>query len=107
MGKSALIQTIAMTLGGRAAEDLVFNEVTTGASNDLEKVTDIAKRMVMRYGMSDKLGPRVLGRSTDMPFLGREMGHRARLLRGGRPRDRRRGTADHRGGPRIGTQRAA
>jgi cell division protease FtsH len=75
MGKTALIQTIAMTLGGRAAEDLVFHEVTTGASNDLEKVTDIAKRMVMRYGMSDKLGPRVLGRNADMPFLGREMGH--------------------------------
>jgi cell division protease FtsH len=75
MGKTALIQTIAMTLGGRAAEDLVFHEVTTGASNDLEKVTDTAKRMVMRYGMSDKLGPRVLGRNGDMPFLGREMGH--------------------------------
>ena len=64
-----------MTLGGRAAEELVFDEVTTGAANDLEKVTDIAKRMVMRYGMSDKLGPRVLGRNADMPFLGREMGH--------------------------------
>jgi len=75
MGKTALIETIAMTLGGRAAEDLVFHEITTGASNDLEKVTDIAKRMVMRYGMSDKLGPRVLGRNADMPFLGREMGH--------------------------------
>jgi cell division protease FtsH len=75
MGKTQLIHTIAMTLGGRAAEDLVFHEVTTGASNDLEKVTDIAKRMVMRYGMSDKLGPRVLGRNGDMPFLGREMGH--------------------------------
>jgi cell division protease FtsH len=75
MGKTALIHSIAMTLGGRAAEDLVFHEVTTGASNDLEKVTDIAKRMVMRYGMSDKLGPRVLGRNADMPFLGREMGH--------------------------------
>src|SRR5262249_58881228 len=75
MGKNALIETIAMTLGGRAAEDLVFHEITTGASNDLEKVTDIAKRMVMRYGMSDKLGPRVLGRHGDMPFLGRDMGH--------------------------------
>ena len=72
---SAAVETIAMTLGGRAAEELVFNEVTTGASNDLEKVTDIAKRMVMRYGMSEKLGPRVLGRNGDMPFLGREMGH--------------------------------
>jgi cell division protease FtsH len=47
--------------------------VTTGAANDLEKVTHIAKQMIMRYGMSDKLGPRVLGRNTDMPFLGREM----------------------------------
>src|SRR6516165_2089710 len=75
MAKTALVETIAMTLGGRAAEDIVFKEVTTGASNDLEKVTDIAKRMVMRYGMSDKLGPRVLGRNDDMPFLGREMGH--------------------------------
>jgi cell division protease FtsH len=75
MGKTALIETIAMTLGGRAAEDLVFHEITTGASNDLEKVTDIAKRMVMRYGMSDKLGPRVLGRRLDLPFLGRDFGH--------------------------------
>jgi cell division protease FtsH len=65
---------LAMTLGGRAAEELVFNEVTTGAANDLEKVTHTAKQMVMRFGMSEKLGPRVLGRNHDMPFLGREMG---------------------------------
>ncbi|HEX3256220.1 MAG TPA: hypothetical protein VHQ96_10540, partial [Gaiellaceae bacterium] len=63
-----------MTLGGRAAEELVFHEVTTGAANDLEKVTSISKQMIMRYGMSEKLGPRVLGRNHDMPFLGREMG---------------------------------
>ena len=63
-----------MTLGGRAAEELVFHEVTTGAANDLEKVTSTAKQMVMRFGMSEKLGPRVLGRNHDMPFLGREMG---------------------------------
>jgi len=73
--RAELNDTMAMTLGGRAAEEIVFGEVTTGASNDLEKVTDTAKRMVMRYGMSDKLGPRVLGRAGDMPFLGREMGH--------------------------------
>src|SRR5438046_7729457 len=72
--KTALMEQIAMTLGGRAAEELVFHEVTTGASNDLERVTSIAKQMVMRFGMSDKLGPRVLGRNHDMPFLGREMG---------------------------------
>jgi cell division protease FtsH len=71
--KRALMEQLAMTLGGRAAEELVFNEVTTGAANDLEKVTTTAKQMIMRYGMSEKLGPRVLGRNQDMPFLGREM----------------------------------
>jgi cell division protease FtsH len=71
--KTNLMNQLAMTLGGRAAEELVFHEVTTGAANDLEKVTHIAKQMIMRYGMSEKLGPRVLGRNQDMPFLGREM----------------------------------
>jgi cell division protease FtsH len=65
---------LATTLGGRAAEEIVFNEVTTGAANDLEKVTHTAKQMVMRFGMSEKLGPRVLGRGHDQPFLGRELG---------------------------------
>ena len=72
--KSALMDELAMTLGGRAAEELVFHEVTTGAANDLERVTATAKQMVMRFGMSEKLGPRVLGRSQEMPFLGRDMG---------------------------------
>jgi cell division protease FtsH len=64
---------LAMTLGGRAAEELVFHEVTTGAANDLERVTATSKQMIMRFGMSEKLGPRVLGRNHDMPFLGRDM----------------------------------
>src|SRR5512132_4114097 len=72
--KQNLMNQLAMTLGGRAAEEIIFNEVTTGAANDLEKVTHTAKQMVMRFGMSEKLGPRVLGRNHDMPFLGREMG---------------------------------
>ncbi len=72
--KSALMDNLAMTLGGRAAEELVFHEITTGAANDLEKVTATAKQMIMRYGMSEKLGPRTLGRNHDMPFLGRDMG---------------------------------
>jgi cell division protease FtsH len=72
--KSALMDDLAMTLGGRAAEELVFHEVTTGAANDLEKVTHTSKQMIMRFGMSEKLGPRVLGRNHDMPFLGRDMG---------------------------------
>jgi cell division protease FtsH len=71
--KQSLMNNLAMTLGGRAAEEIVFNEVTTGAANDLEKVTSTSKQMVMRFGMSEKLGPRVLGRNHDMPFLGREM----------------------------------
>jgi len=73
--RAALMDQLAMSLGGRAAEELVFDEVTTGDANDLEKVTATAKQMVMRYGMSEKLGPRVLGHSADMPFLGRELGH--------------------------------
>ncbi|MBA3841729.1 MAG: ATP-dependent metallopeptidase FtsH/Yme1/Tma family protein [Actinobacteria bacterium] len=73
--RKALLEQIAMTMGGRAAEEIVFNEITTGASNDIEKVTSTAKAMVMRFGMSEKLGPRVLGRSNDMPFLGRDMGN--------------------------------
>jgi cell division protease FtsH len=73
--KSTLMSQMAMMLGGRAAEELVFHEVTTGAANDLEKVTSTAKQMIMRFGMSEKLGPRVLGRNHDMPFLGREMGN--------------------------------
>jgi len=73
--KSALMDQLAATLGGRAAEELVFHEVTTGAANDLEKVTSTSKQMIMRFGMSEKLGPRVLGRNHDMPFLGREMGN--------------------------------
>jgi cell division protease FtsH len=72
--RKALLEQIAMTMGGRAAEEIVFNEITTGAANDIEKVTSTAKSMVMRFGMSEKLGPRVLGRNHDMPFLGREMG---------------------------------
>jgi cell division protease FtsH len=75
--RSELSEQMAMTLGGRAAEEIIFGEITTGASNDLEKVTATAKAMVMRYGMSDKLGPRVFGRDQTQPFLGRDMGSQA------------------------------
>jgi cell division protease FtsH len=70
--RAELLDTMAMALGGRAAEEIVFGEVTTGASNDLEKVTATAKQMVMRFGMSEKLGPRVFGHDHGQPFLGRE-----------------------------------
>ncbi|TMM17034.1 MAG: ATP-dependent zinc metalloprotease FtsH [Actinobacteria bacterium] len=75
--RTALMHQMGMTLGGRAAEEIVFHEVTTGAANDLERVTSTAKSMIMRFGMSEKLGPRVLGRSHDMPFLGRDYGAEA------------------------------
>jgi cell division protease FtsH len=70
--RAELTDTMAMTLGGRSAEEIVFSEITTGASNDLEKVTETAKAMVMRFGMSERLGPRVFGHDRSMPFLGRE-----------------------------------
>ncbi len=70
--RAELNDTMAMTLGGRAAEEIVFGEITTGASNDLEKVTETAKQMVMRFGMSERLGPRVFGHDRSLPFLGRE-----------------------------------
>jgi cell division protease FtsH len=70
--RGELLDQLAMTLGGRAAEEICFDEITTGASNDIEKVTQTAKQMVMRFGMSDKLGPRVFGHDHGQPFLGRE-----------------------------------
>ncbi len=75
--RTALMHQMAMTLGGRAAEEIVFHEVTTGAANDLERVTSTAKSMIMRFGMSEKLGPRVLGKGHDQPFLGRDYGAEA------------------------------
>jgi cell division protease FtsH len=70
--RAELQDTMAMSLGGRAAEEICFDEITTGASNDIEKVTATAKQMVMRFGMSEKLGPRVFGHDHGQPFLGRE-----------------------------------
>jgi len=70
--REELQDSMAMTLGGRAAEEIVFGRITTGASNDLEKVTATAKQMVMRFGMSDRLGPRVFGHDHSQPLLGRE-----------------------------------
>jgi cell division protease FtsH len=72
--QSALMDGLAMSLGGRAAEELVFDEITTGAANDLETVTSTAKQMIMRFGMSEKLGPRVFGREGAQPFLGLNYG---------------------------------
>jgi cell division protease FtsH len=72
VSKSELLDRLAATLGGRAAEEIQFDEVTSGAANDLQQATGIAKQMIMRYGMSEKLGPRTFGHNHAQPFLGRE-----------------------------------
>jgi len=72
--KSQLLDRMAMTLGGRIAEEIVFNEITTGAQNDLEKVTDLARKMVTNFGMSEKLGPMTFGKRNEHVFMGRDFG---------------------------------
>jgi cell division protease FtsH len=71
--KSQFKDNLAFALGGRAAEEIIFQEITTGASNDIERVTEMARQMVTRYGMSKKLGPVALGRKEELVFLGREI----------------------------------
>jgi cell division protease FtsH len=71
--KAKFEDDLAGLLGGRAAEELVFNDITTGASNDLERVTKLARAMVVQYGMSPKLGPRTFGKKDDLMFMGREI----------------------------------
>jgi cell division protease FtsH len=72
--KSEFEDKIAGFLGGNAAERLIFGDTTTGASNDIEKATDLARRMVTEFGMSDKLGPLAFGKRDELVFLGREIG---------------------------------
>lgn len=71
--RSRMKDQLVMALGGRAAEEIVFGEITTGAASDLEQVTRIARSMVTRFGMSDKLGPMMFGQKEEMIFLGREI----------------------------------
>ncbi len=74
ISKSKFEDQLAFALGGRAAEELVFGEATTGAANDLEQVTELARAMVTRYGMSEKLGPMTFGQKEELVFLGKEIG---------------------------------
>jgi len=74
MQRSRFEDELAGLLGGRAAEELIFDDITTGASNDLERATRLARKMVTEYGMSDKLGPLTFGRKDELVFLGREIG---------------------------------
>jgi cell division protease FtsH len=73
MSRNKLRADMAFMLGGRAAEEIVFDDITSGASNDLERVTKLARSMVMRLGMSDELGPMVYGQKEELVFLGREI----------------------------------
>lgn len=68
-------EEIIVLLGGRVAESLIFDDVTTGASNDIERATDIARSMITKYGMSEKLGPIAFGENSNEVFIGRDMGH--------------------------------
>ena len=104
--RAELADTLAMTLGGRAAEEITFSEITTGAANDLEKVTATAKQMVMRFGMSEKLGPRTFGHDQSQPFLGREFSAEPDYSRRDRARDRRRDPPHRRGGAPDGARRS-
>ena len=74
-----LHSTLAILLGGRVAEELVFKQVTTGAGNDLERATELARKMVCEWGMSDKLGPLTFGQKEESMFLGRSFGGRREL----------------------------
>jgi cell division protease FtsH len=73
--RSELLDQLAYMMGGRAAEELVFHDPTTGASNDIEKATTVARAMVTQYGMTERLGAIKLGSGDAEPFLGRDIGH--------------------------------
>ena len=74
--KEFLYNTLAILMGGRVAEELIFNQVTTGAGNDLERATDLARKMVCEWGMSEELGPLTYGKKDEEIFLGREIATR-------------------------------
>jgi|TARA_Y100000782_G_scaffold77429_1_gene83337 cell division protease FtsH len=71
--KKYITGRLAVMMGGRSAEEIIFNEITTGASNDIERATSIARKMVCEWGMSDKLGPMSFGKKNEEIFLGREI----------------------------------
>jgi cell division protease FtsH len=75
--RNELRDRIAVLMGGRSAEEMIFGDYTTGAANDIEKASEIARAMVTQYGMSDILGPQKLGQQQGEVFLGREFGHQA------------------------------
>ena len=83
--KKWMEEEIAVLLAGRVAEQLVLEDVSTGASNDIERATKIARAMVCRYGFSEKLGPMIYGSDQEEVFLGRDLGHARDYSRGRLP----------------------
>jgi cell division protease FtsH len=75
MSKTEMEENIVSLLGGRVAEALILNDISTGASNDIERATKIARSMVTKYGMSERVGALTLGSSQEEVFLGRDFGH--------------------------------
>ena len=71
--RTQLDARLAVSMGGRTAEELIFNDISTGASQDIKQATDMARKMVTLFGMSDKMGPRTFGQKEEMIFLGREI----------------------------------
>ena len=103
--KGELEDRIAMALGGRVAEEVMFGEITSGAGDDIRRVTDIARKMVTELGMSTRLGPRAFGQREEMVFLGRDLGEQRNYSeatagdRRGDPRHRRRRLQEGQGDP--------
>lgn len=75
LSRSQLLARIKVLLGGRVAEEIVFHDITTGAQNDLQKATELLRKMVTQFGMSEKLGPMTFGQTNEHVFLGRDFGH--------------------------------
>ena len=100
--RNELLDQLAYAMGGRVAEELVFHDPTTGASNDIEKATSLARKMVTQYGMSERVGAIKLGSGSGEVFLGRDMGHERDYSETRRRHRRRGGPQAHRGGSRRG-----
>ena len=105
--RNELLDQLAYAMGGRVAEEIIFHDPTTGASNDIEKATAIARKMVTEYGMSERVGAVKLGQSQGEVFLGRDMGHQRDYSEQVAERRRRGGARAHRAGARRGLARAS
>ncbi len=91
-----MLQNIMVSLGGRIAEEMIFGDVTTGASQDIKQATAIARAMVTQYGMSEKMGMINYGSDEDEVFIGRDLAHTRSYGEEVADADRQRGEADHR-----------